>query len=72
MLYTGYTSDLRRRLAEHNSGKSKSTKGREPFELIYYEAYRSKSDAMRRERMLKLGGRALGQLRGRIAQSLET
>ncbi|MFZ2521883.1 MAG: GIY-YIG nuclease family protein [Minisyncoccia bacterium] len=37
-LYTGYTNDLKRRLIEHNSGKSKSTKSRKPFELIYYEA----------------------------------
>lgn len=55
MLYTGYTSDLRKRLAEHDSGKSTYTKGRGPFELIYYEAYRDSKDAFAREKHLKSG-----------------
>lgn len=54
-LYTGCTSDLRKRLAEHNSGKSTYTKGRGPFELIYYEAYRNSKDAFAREKHLKSG-----------------
>jgi putative endonuclease len=69
-LYTGYTCDLKRRLAEHNSGENRSTKGRVPFELIYYEAYKSKVDAMHRERMLKLRSKALGQLKRRISYSM--
>ena len=69
-LYIGYTGDLRKRFAEHNSGKNRSTKGRKPFELTYYEAYRSKADAMHRERALKLRGQALGQLKRRIGNSL--
>jgi len=69
-LYIGYTGDLKRRFAEHNSGKNRSTKGRIPFELIYYEAYRSKVDAMRREKALKLRGQALSQLKRRIESSL--
>jgi len=57
--YTGYTEDLRKRLKEHNDGKSKYTKGRGPFEIIHYEAYRSKTDARSRENQLKSGqGRA--------------
>lgn len=55
MLYTGCTSDLRKRLAEHNNGKSTYTKGRGPFELIYYEAYRDRKDAFAREKHLKSG-----------------
>lgn len=55
MLYTGCTSDLRKRLDEHNSGKSTYTKGRGPFELIYYEAYRDSNDAFAREKHLKTG-----------------
>jgi len=70
-LYVGYTNDLRRRFKEHNSGISRSTKGRRPFELIYYEAYRAQEDAEQRERMLKLFGRALGGLKRRISKSLE-
>lgn len=52
-MYIGYTEDLRRRLSEHNKGLSKSTKGRKPFELIYYEAYMSNSEAQTREMRLK-------------------
>jgi putative endonuclease len=71
-LYIGYTNDLKRRVKEHNSGENESTKSRKPFELIYYEAYKSESDAKHRERMLKLFGRALGGLKRRIKSSLES
>lgn len=53
--YTGCTSDLRKRLAEHNDGKSTYTKNRGPFELMYYEAYRDSTDAFAREKHLKSG-----------------
>ena len=53
--YTGCTSDLRKRFAEHNDGKSAYTKNRGPYELIYYEASLSKQDAFARERYLKSG-----------------
>jgi putative endonuclease len=55
-LYIGYTSDLKRRLAEHQEGKSFSTFYRRPWRLIYYEAYLEKADARGRERYLKSGG----------------
>jgi putative endonuclease len=51
--YTGYTADLKRRLAEHNEGISESTRYRRPLELVYYEACRNQQDAMHRERYLK-------------------
>jgi len=51
--YIGYAADLKRRLEEHNSGKSKSTRNRVPFELIYYEAYLLRDSAMNREKKLK-------------------
>ena len=54
-LYTGSTSDLRKRLKEHNNSEVQSTKGRGPFELIYYEACIDKQDARARERYLKSG-----------------
>lgn len=69
-LYIGYTNDLKRRVEEHNSGKNISTKFRRPFELVYYEAYKSEDDAKHREDMLKLFGRALGGLKRRIKLSL--
>jgi putative endonuclease len=51
--YIGYTTDLRKRLKEHHEGIVTSTKSRIPFELIFYEAYRNKYDAIRREKYLK-------------------
>ena len=53
--YTGPTSNLKKRLKEHNSGLVSSTKYRSPFELIYFEACLNKDDAYRRERYLKTG-----------------
>lgn len=53
--YTGFTSDLRRRLVQHNKGESTYTKGRGPFTLIYYEACLSSDHAKARELYLKSG-----------------
>ncbi|OHA67115.1 MAG: excinuclease ABC subunit C [Candidatus Wildermuthbacteria bacterium RIFCSPHIGHO2_02_FULL_47_12] len=69
-LYIGYSEDLKRRFKEHNEGKNQSTVHRRPFILVYYEAYRSKDDAMKREKMLKLQGRTLGGLKRRLQSSL--
>ena len=52
-VYTGFTKDLNKRLADHNKGITKSTNYRRPFELIYYEACRNKKDAINREKYLK-------------------
>jgi len=54
-LYTGYTSDLKKRVAEHNNGCISSTKYRHPLELIYFEGCLSDMDAKRREKYLKSG-----------------
>ena len=69
-LYTGSTNDLERRLAQHNNGEVVSTKSRVPFELVYYEAYRSEHDARMRESNLKLRSRAFSQLKKRIRESV--
>lgn len=54
--YIGYTSDLKKRLKEHTSGHgSQTTKKKENWLLIYYEAYLNKKDAEGRERFLKSG-----------------
>lgn len=53
-LYTGWTSDLYRRLAAHNSGRgAKYTRGRRPVELVYAEELTDKESALRRECVLK-------------------
>lgn len=51
--YTGATRNLRKRLSEHGKGLVESTKGRGPFELIYYEACLDKHDTFAREKYLK-------------------
>jgi putative endonuclease len=53
--YTGLTSGLQNRFREHNAGRVSSTKGRSPFELIYYEACLNEQDALSREKYLKSG-----------------
>jgi putative endonuclease len=52
-LYTGYTSDLKKRIKEHDYGNVDSTKNRLPLELIYYEAYKEKVQALMREKYPK-------------------
>lgn len=52
--YTGWTNDLEKRVAVHNSGKGgKYTRSRLPVELAYYEEHDTKEDAMRREWAIK-------------------
>lgn len=52
-LYIGYTTDLRRRFAEHQQGRNDSTRNRRPFELLFYEAFKDERDAKRRESYFK-------------------
>ncbi len=54
-LYTGSTNDLRKRLLQHNKGLTLYTKGRGPFEIIYYEACLLEEKARSRELYLKTG-----------------
>ncbi|MEW6408239.1 MAG: GIY-YIG nuclease family protein [Patescibacteria group bacterium] len=65
-IYIGYTPDLRIRITKHNSNKVFSTKNKGLWDLIYYEAYLSKDDAILRERQLKHHAKAPGQLKRRI------
>ena len=69
--YIGYTSDLRKRIAKHNTGMSMATKPYVPYDLIYYEAYRSENDAIERERHLKCYGQSLRRLKERIKESVK-
>ena len=53
-LYTGWTKDLQKRVAAHNAGTgARYTRGRRPVTLVYYEAFPSKAEAMRREYAVK-------------------
>jgi putative endonuclease len=52
--YTGYTTDVDRRVAEHDAGEgAKYTRGRTPVELVHVEDFESKSAAMSREYEIK-------------------
>lgn len=53
-LYTGWTNNLKKRIAAHNAGKgAKYTKSRRPVQLVYYEEFGLKEEAMRREYEIK-------------------
>ena len=51
--YIGYTKDIHFRLAQHNTGQVRSTKGRIPFEVIYAKEYKTSLEARKRELELK-------------------
>ena len=52
--YCGYTNDLKKRLKAHNEKRgAKYTRSRLPAELVYFETFEEKSDAMKREAAIK-------------------
>ena len=51
--YIGSTKDLAERLERHNQGRSKYTKGKTPWELVYHEEFPDRSSAMKREEEIK-------------------
>ena len=53
-LYTGWTTDIKKRIEAHNNGTgSKYTRARRPVELMYSEEFDNKQDAQRREYKIK-------------------
>ncbi|MGN0331806.1 MAG: GIY-YIG nuclease family protein [Lachnospiraceae bacterium] len=53
-LYTGWTTDIEKRIEAHNSGRgAKYTKSRRPVTLVYYEEFATKEEAMKREYAIK-------------------
>ena len=54
-LYTGFTSNLRKRPIVHSSNMGGYTSGRGPYRLVYYEARNNIEDALARELYLKSG-----------------
>ncbi|MBI5127477.1 GIY-YIG nuclease family protein [Candidatus Roizmanbacteria bacterium] len=54
-LYVGYSSNLKRRILQHENGKTNSLKNRRPLKLIYYEAFLNKKDAQIKEKFYKSG-----------------
>ena len=52
-MYIGHTSDLKQRIKLHNKGGSILTKAYKTLEIIYFEEYNSKTEAMKRKYALK-------------------
>ena len=53
--YTGHTDNLEKRIEDHNKGKTRSIKAYLPFDLVYFETYKTRSEAVAREKFLKSG-----------------
>ena len=71
-LYIGYTSNIIKRLKEHNFGKVFSTKRYLPWKVVYLEGYAHQDDAKEREKQLKSFGKVYKQLKRRIKHSLQS
>jgi putative endonuclease len=54
-LYIGYSRDINKRIADHNRGKTRSTKAYAPYSLVHKEIYKNKTEAIKREIFLKSG-----------------
>ena len=52
-LYKGHCEDLQKRLQQHNAGQSQSIKSKTPFELVYFEEFSSREEAIIREKYFK-------------------
>jgi putative endonuclease len=63
ILYRGITSDMTKRLEQHNCGDSRFTSGKRPWEVVFMSEWPSRSGAQREEcRVKKLNGRSLAKL----------
>jgi len=54
-LYYGLTANLENRLVEHNKGKVQATKGRIPFDIVYFETVANLAEARKKEKYFKSG-----------------
>lgn len=68
--YHGYTKDLKKRLSQHQAGESHPTRRKLPLELVYFEMFPGKTEAMRRERQLK-NGRTRKETKEKLIQNFD-
>jgi len=68
--YIGFAENLKERMEKHNQGMVQSTRNIRPMELIYFESYKSKKDALIREKRLKQFAKGFSSLRSRLSNSL--
>ena len=66
-LYIGQTNNLEKRLLAHNKGFSPYTKGRGPWTMVYHEEFKTRSEAIKRERYFKTG-KGRGFIKNILAQ----
>lgn len=69
--YIGTTNNFKKRLDEHNNGKSRSTKSRIPFTLKYTETFNNKTEARKREIFLKKNYQARKELLNRLGFNIK-
>ncbi len=53
--YVGFTKNIVKRLQQHNSGKTISTKPYLPWKILFFEEFETKEEAINREKFLKTG-----------------
>lgn len=69
--YIGETSNINRRFKEHKAGLTKSTKYKcFAWKLVYAEIYKSRQDAIEREKRLKSHGSGMVEIKKRIKNSV--
>ena len=61
IFYKGYTQYPEKRLFEHNNGLSRYTKGKDPWKLVYLEKFKTKREALIREKQIKYAQPATGR-----------
>lgn len=64
--YIGYTKDIINRLKEHNSGKTRYTKGHIPYRMVYKEEFRIIKEAKDREKYIKKYANIKNFLKNRV------
>ena len=67
--YIGSTEDVQKRLTYHNAGKVRSTKPYIPYRLVYTESFSSKTDARKREILIKKSGRIRKEIKERLNEA---
>ncbi|HLD18331.1 MAG TPA: GIY-YIG nuclease family protein [Patescibacteria group bacterium] len=65
--YVGSTENPLKRLQEHNAGNTRSTKANRPYMLIYTEKFQTKSEALKREQLIKISGRIRKELKTKLS-----
>jgi putative endonuclease len=65
-VYVGYTSNIQKRIDEHNNCRVRSTKAKVPYKLIYCEGYLSKTVARKREIAIKKNYQAKKEILDRL------